>query len=227
MMHALWQLPWSLLASRLRTTESSDLKLLEGRAWTAQEAIVQAADLKPRVVVFDLLMPQGACSTFDAIRVISRKSVVLVYSALEDAQVAATAIRAGALGFLTKGGKGADLERIADMIRSVASKQLAIDPTLEGRVQQILAAKEPARLTIRETAVLICLKRGMHDEDIARELGMSVATVRAHLRNAMRKQGVHSRLDLVLRVGERIIAGPSTQNGASLSEGLGDGGEGS
>jgi DNA-binding NarL/FixJ family response regulator len=93
----------------LRATESSDLKLLDEQAWTAQEAIVKAADLKPRVVVFDLLMPQGACSTFDAIRVISRKNAVLVYSALEDAQAAATAIRAGALGFLTKGGKGADL----------------------------------------------------------------------------------------------------------------------
>ncbi len=49
-------------------------------------------------------------------------------------------------------------------------------------------------LTTREREVLLCLERGLDDKGVAAELGVSVSTVRAHLRNAMRTLGANTRV---------------------------------
>jgi DNA-binding NarL/FixJ family response regulator len=209
------------LRTILTQPENRDLMLVGGRTMTAEDAILKARELRPDVVVFDLIPDETTGSVFDPIVVLSEISAVLVYTGRENVvQQAAAAIRAGALGVLLK---GVEIERIGDFVRAVASNELTIDPAIEQQVHEILAQDPPRQLTFRENDVLLALKRGLSDEDIGVELEMSVATVRTHIRNAMRKLGVHSRLHLVLGTGHPRAGKAAPRNGSPPHDGEGSG----
>ncbi len=131
-------------------------------------------------------------------------SRVIALSCSSEPERIVTAIRAGAAAWVRKDQSLADLLQV---IRGVARGETWLPPRETGNVVRLLLHEQDRRrererllasLTPRERAVLTCLAEGTgHRDAIARQLGLSVNTVRTHLQNIMAKLGVHSALEAV------------------------------
>ncbi len=131
-------------------------------------------------------------------------SRVITLSSSSEPERIVTAIRSGAAAWVRKDQSLADLLRV---IRGVARGETWLPPSETGNVVRLLLHEQDRRrehgrllasLTSREQAVLSCLAEGTgHRDGIARQLGISVNTVRTHLQNIMTKLGVHSALEAV------------------------------
>jgi DNA-binding NarL/FixJ family response regulator len=131
-------------------------------------------------------------------------SRVIALSCSSEPERIVTAIRAGAAAWVRKDQSLADLLRV---IRGVARGETWLPPRETGNVVRLLLHEQDRRreherllasLTPRERGVLTCLAEGTgHRDAIARQLGLSVNTVRTHLQNIMAKLGVHSALEAV------------------------------
>ena len=131
-------------------------------------------------------------------------SRVIALSCSSEPERIVTAIRAGAAAWVRKDQSLEDLLRV---IRGVARGETWLPASETGNVVRLLLHEQDQRreherllasLTPRERAVLTCLAEGTgHRDAIARQLGLSVNTVRTHLQNIMAKLGVHSALEAV------------------------------
>jgi DNA-binding NarL/FixJ family response regulator len=131
-------------------------------------------------------------------------SRVIALSCSSEPERIVTAIRAGAAAWVRKDQSLADLLQV---IRGVARGETWLPPRETGNVVRLLLHEQDRRreherllaaLTPCERAVLTCLAEGTgHRDAIARQLGLSVNTVRTHLQNIMAKLGVHSALEAV------------------------------
>ena len=177
-----------------------DLEVV-GEAADGREALEQVAELRPDVVVMDLLMP--VMNGVDATRAIRAAypdvEVVALTSVLEDRMVV-DAVEAGAAGYLLKETRPDDL---FEAVRAAARGEVRLDPRAQQRLMRELrrpAAPEPAReaLTERETEVLQHLARGATNKAIAQALGVGEATVKSHVSAVLAKLGLKSRTQAAL-----------------------------
>lgn len=170
-----------------------------GDAGNGQDALARLAESPADVVLMDLRMPvmDGA----EATRQISRRhpeTAVLVLTTYDDDSSIASALQAGARGYLTK---DAGRVEIAAAIRSAAAGQSTFDPAVSRRLVAALSRTEPARrelpdgLTEREGQILALIGRGLSNADIAAELFIGPATVKTHINNAFAKIGARNRAD--------------------------------
>ena len=172
-----------------------------GEATNGREAAVLAAELKPDVVLMDLLMPE--CDGVEATRRISRTDpdvnvVILTGIGTEDKLLAA--VRAGALGYLRK---DADTEALTQAVRQVAGGGSWLPPDLTRRVLNELAhpaprQAQPDALTDRELTVLKLLAQGRTNAQMAEEMFVSEVTVRTHVSHLQDKLGVANRVQAAL-----------------------------
>jgi DNA-binding NarL/FixJ family response regulator len=167
-----------------------------GEAGTAEQAIVMARALQPKLVLLDLLMPRT--SGYEAIPEllkVSPESRVLVVSSQGAPSAVRQAISAGASGYVPKRASDGDL--IA-AIRRVAAGERYVDPDLGAQlvVADGLPALEP--LSDRERDVLHLLALGHTNQEIGRKLFISVRTVDTHRAHIMRKLRLETRAELVL-----------------------------
>jgi NarL family two-component system response regulator LiaR len=168
-----------------------------GEAADGQEAIEQARELHPDVVLMDLLMPgiDGIAATAAIRRDLPDTEVLALTSVLESASVIG-AVKAGAIGYLLKDTQAAELRRA---IKAAAIGQVQLAPqaaTYLLRQVQAVSASEP--LTERETEVLRLLAQGCANKDIANRLQIVEDTVKVHVRHILAKLGVQSRTQAVL-----------------------------
>jgi len=177
-----------------------DLEVV-GEAADGREALERVAELRPDVVVMDLLMP--VMNGVDATRAIRAAypevEVVALTSVLEDRMVV-DAVEAGAAGYLLKETRPDDL---FEAVRAAARGEVRLDPRAQQRLMRELrrpAAPEPAReaLTERETEVLQHLARGATNKAIAQALGVGEATVKSHVSAVLAKLGLKSRTQAAL-----------------------------
>lgn len=192
----------------------ADLQVV-GEAPDGAAALELVAELRPDVVVMDLLMP--AMDGIEATRRIKAASpqveVVALTSFVEEARVVA-AIEAGAAGFLLKDAEADDL---AAAIRAAAAGDVHLDPAVAGIVARRLrgragagrGADGPAErligLTGREREVLAGVARGLSNRAIASELGITERTARTHVSNILAKLGLASRTQAALLAAEHGI----------------------
>jgi len=178
-----------------------------GEAVNGVDAIQKVSQLKPDVVLMDLLMP-----VMDGIEAISKikknypdVEVIALTSVLEDAAVY-NAIRAGAIGYLLKDTEADELIRA---IKAAASGQVQLSPKIAERlVREVSAPDNPEKLTDREKEVLIMLADGKSNKEIAAGLYIGETTVKTHVSNILMKLGVPSRTQAALyaiRIG--LVAG--------------------
>jgi len=168
-----------------------------GEAQDGQVALAMARELKPDVVLMDLLMPvmDGLESTRAIRTELPEVEVIALTSVLEGASVTG-AVRAGAIGYLLK---DTDAEELHRAIRGAAEGRVQLAPEAAARLmREVRAPENPEALTDRETEVLRLLARGKANKQIASELFVEEKTVKAHVSSILRKLGVHSRTQAAL-----------------------------
>jgi len=172
-----------------------------GEAADGEEAVNKAHELKPDVILMDLVMPKK--DGIEAIREIIRQDPgarILVITSFSEKDKAVQAIKAGALGFMMK---DTSPENMLEAIQSVNQG----NPWLSAEITRMLVhaelrSPEPIppveQLTERELQVLNLIAQGLSDKDIAIQLTVSKATVRYHVTNILNKLHLENRTQVAL-----------------------------
>lgn len=180
-----------------------------GTAADGAEAVRQTLAARPDIVLMDLNMPR--CDGIEATRRIAQecpRARVVVLTAYCDDDSVSRALRAGALGFLTK---DAGAEEIFQAVSAVAAGKAQLDPSVQRRLLEAFtrgeragfpgarAAADPgaADLTPREADVLAEVAAGLSNAEIATKLVVSAATVKTHINHLLAKTGARDRAQLV------------------------------
>jgi NarL family two-component system response regulator LiaR len=175
---------------------SDDMEIV-GEAADGDQAVELAHELRPDLILMDLLMP--GCDGINATATIRRElpSVqVLALSGYLDDHLIADVLHAGAVGYLVKGIDPADLERA---IRAAAAGQVQLSPEVAARlVRDVHLPGGPPRLTRREEEVIVLMAQGRDNGQIARELHITAQTVKTHVSNILNKLNSRSRTEAAL-----------------------------
>jgi DNA-binding NarL/FixJ family response regulator len=165
-----------------------------GRARSRAEAVADAREHEPDVVVLDRRLADG-----DALGVIaelgSGGARVLVLTGDATSSVAAQVAKAGGAGLLLKSSQLGVLE---SAVRDVAAGGVVFDPELLPGVLDRLTGRVPgAELTVRERETLDLLAEGATTDEIGLRLGVSRNTTRNHVQRVLEKLGARSKLEAV------------------------------
>ena len=193
---------------KLMIGSADDLQVVgEAEDGTQVAAAIDAH--RPDVVLMDIRMPKldGLAAT-RLVRTRPDAPQVIVLTTFGDRDHVLTALRDGAAGFLVKDTPPAEILRA---IRLVAAGEAMLSPAVTRRLLDHMAADvAPAsnaravgllgELTAREREVAVAVGQGSSNADIAAELYMSVATVKAHVSRLLMKLGVDNRVHIALLV---------------------------
>ena len=166
-------------------------------AGDGEEAVALVAAEGPDVVVMDLQMP-GTDGVEATRRILAHdpEAQVLVLTSYSDSERILAALDAGAVGYLLK---DADPEDVIDGVRAVSRGESPLDPKA---ARELLTARGRRRdapaLSPRETEVLRLVRQGLANKQIARRLGITERTVKAHLTSAFQRIGVVDRTQAAL-----------------------------
>jgi len=169
----------------------SEIELV-GEAANGVEAVRLARQLKPDVVLMDLLMPEmdGVAATEAIRRELPDTEVVALTSVLEDRAIF-DAIRAGAIGYLLK---DTEPDQLCEAIKAASAGQVQLSPQVAARlVREVRSPDNPETLTERETEVLRALALGFSNKEIAAELIITEKTVKTHVSSILSKLDLPSR----------------------------------
>jgi two-component system, NarL family, response regulator LiaR len=191
---------------RMFLSDDPEIEIL-AEAADGAEAVRLALELKPDVVLMDMMMPvlDGIAATARIRELLPDTEVIAITSVLEDEAVVG-AVRAGAIGYLLKDANPDELRRA---IRAAAAGQVHLDPEAAARLVREVRAPEPAQsLTERETDVLRLIAGGKANKEIALSLSIGEQTVKTHVSNILTKLGVQSRTQAALYASQAGIAPP-------------------
>ncbi|MEU6770254.1 response regulator transcription factor [Streptomyces sp. NPDC046759] len=190
-----------------------------GSAGDGEEAVRLVGELAPDVVLMDLRMPR--CDGVEATRRIRAQypgTQVVVLTTYADDESLFPALRAGARGYLTKDAGGDEIVRA---VESVLSGDAGLSPSVQRRLLERLSQPEPGPpataepasdgLTARETEVLLLIAEGLSNQEIARKLHVSTATVKTHINNLFSKTGIKDRAQAVRYAYSKGLVQPPTQ----------------
>ena len=183
---------------KLLVDAEDDLEAV-GEAGSAREAVFEARTTKPDVVLMDVMMPeQSGLTVVPQLVKEHPEATVLVLSMQDDPRYVREAFEAGASGYVLK--EAADAELVA-AIRDVAAGGRYVHPELGARLVAADTAErrhaEEDPLSDREREVLRLLALGHTNQEIAKELYISVRTAETHRAHIMQKLRLSSRAELV------------------------------
>ena len=170
-----------------------------GEAGTARDAIFEARSLKPDVILLDVVMPdQSGLDIIPTLLHENPDTKILVLSMQDDPRYVREAFDAGASGYVLK--EAADSEVVA-AVREVAEGGRYVDPELGARLVAAESAErkraEEDPLSDREGEVMRLLALGHTNQEIAKQLYISVRTAETHRAHIMQKLRLSSRAELV------------------------------
>ncbi len=174
----------------------SELEVV-GEAVDGRQGVALAQQLRPDVVLMDLLMPvmDGVTAISILRREVPEAEVVALTSVLEDNAVIG-AIRAGAIGYLLKDTESDELIRA---IKAAANGQVQLSPKAAARLMREVRTPESLEaLTERETEVLRLIAKGLSNKEIAQALVIGEKTVKTHVSSILSKLNVSSRTQAAL-----------------------------
>jgi DNA-binding NarL/FixJ family response regulator len=175
-----------------------------GTAADGEEVLALAAELRPDVILMDLRMPR--MDGVEATRRLRERDPavkVVVLTTYADDRSVLDALRAGALGYLTKDAGAAEIQQA---LHRVADGQAALDPAVQRHLVEAIAdgvpsgpatAPLPDGLTPREAEVLTLIAAGLSNAEIAERLVVSEATVKSHVNHMLAKIGARDRAQAV------------------------------
>lgn len=182
---------------RMLLSTSPDIEVV-GEAGSGEAAIQNYAAIAPDVVIMDLSMPgMGGVETVRRLLAREKEARVLVLSAHEDATHPRHALKAGALGYLSK--RSAP-EVLMEAVRTIAAGRVYLDAGIAQRLalHELGGARDVDSLSEREFEVFVQLARGQSAARIAEQLKLSPNTVGTHLYNIKRKLGADNQAELTL-----------------------------
>jgi DNA-binding NarL/FixJ family response regulator len=177
-----------------------------GEARDGLEAVALARELRPDVGLFDIRMPKldGIAATRElAGRGVAHPLAIVVVTTFDLDEYVHGALAAGARGFLLK---DAGPALLVQAVRAAAAGDALIAPNITARLLATFAAQgkrgaaeqplEP--LTEREEEVLLAVARGRTNAELAKELFISLSTVKTHLASLMRKLDARNRVEIAM-----------------------------
>jgi DNA-binding NarL/FixJ family response regulator len=185
-----------------------------GTAADGEEALALAGELRPDVILMDLRMPRvDGVEATRRLRASHPEIKVVVLTTYADDRSVIDALRAGALGYLTK---DAGADEIRQALQRVASGQASVDPAVQMHLVEAIAttatatittttdatsaspaSQLPDGLTLREAEVLGLIGAGLSNTEIAAQLFVSEATVKSHVNHMLPKIGARDRAQAV------------------------------
>jgi DNA-binding NarL/FixJ family response regulator len=187
---------------------ADDIELV-GAASNGAEAVEQAGASRPDVILMDLSMPvlDGIEATRQIVTADPGIRIIALTSFSDDRHIL-DAIRAGASGYLLKHAGPDDL---LAAIRAAAEGDAPLDPKAGRVMLQSQRARRPASdLSPREEEVLRLVVAGMVNKQIARRLGITERTVKAHLTKVFQHLGVTDRTQAALWAMEHLPDTPAS-----------------
>lgn len=171
-----------------------------GEAATAAQAIQQAGDLRPDVVIMDIRLPDrsGLAACHD-IRSRWPRIQVLVLTSYADEELVLEAIDAGAVGYILK---QLNTDDLVALVRTVARGDAVLDPAVTRKLlQRVRRAEHDSHeaafrdLSGRELDVLVLVAEGKTNAEIAAQLNLSEKTVGNHVSTILSKLNVTNRIE--------------------------------
>lgn len=168
---------------------------LAGQAGDGEDALRLCVELRPDVVLMDLVMP--GMSGVEATRRVLDKcpdTKVVALTSFTDEDLIGETLRAGAIGYLMK---NVSADQLADAVRAAAAGRSTLAPEAADVLVRSVSSPRPQAdaLTAREQEVLKLMADGLTNADIAERLVIGVATVKTHVSSVMTKLGVSTRTE--------------------------------
>lgn len=175
-----------------------------GEATLAADAIRQATEMGPGVVLMDLTMPgMSGIEATQRLTAVAPLARVLVLTVSADDQHVMDALLAGACGYLLK---DSTVDQIVQGIRAAERGESSISPSIAARLirrlrepQEIEPPNAGPELTPRELEVLDLVARGLDNSQIARALFLSQHTIKNHVSSILIKLQVENRIQAAVR----------------------------
>lgn len=170
------------------------------------EALARLPEVRPDVVLMDILMPlMSGIECTARLRPLLPEVRIVMLTEVDDDEMVFLALEAGADGYLLKRIKPADLRA---GLKEVVSGGAPMSSGIARRVVEFFRRHPRSRpddlhLTPREEEVLLLLSQGYSNKEIADRLDMGIETVRSHLKRVYEKMHVRSRSEAVARYVER------------------------
>ena len=179
------------------------------------EAVAIAQSLNPDVMLLDISMPGGGLNAVPAILSVAPSQKIVMLTVSEANDDVAAALKEGAKGYILK---GIGARALAEVIRTVASGESYVAPTLSAKLLTgQLASPAPAKsnlvaeLTRREQEVLHLVASGMSNKQIARKLDLHEKTVKHHMTQIMAKLDVANRTEAAMVLRDALDWRPVSQ----------------
>jgi DNA-binding NarL/FixJ family response regulator len=203
--------------------ESQDDMTVVGEAGNGAEAVRQAAELHPDVVLMDIRMP-GLDGIEATRRIVASgaRTRVLIVTTFDLDEYAYKGLRAGASGFLIK---DAMPEELLSGVRAVAAGDAVVAPSLTRRLLDTYVQHLPenmasgtgepvpderlARLTEREREILTVIGQGWTNTEIASRFHLAESTVKTHVSRILAKTGARDRVQAVILAYDTRLVNPS------------------
>ena len=168
-----------------------------------EEAVKLASELKPNVVIMDIVMPKlNGIEATKKIKEIAPNTAILVLTAYDDEEYVLGLLDAGVAGYLLKSARGRDL---VEAIRTIQTGESVLHPNIIAKLlDRAMAApaevhKHSELLSERELEILKLVALGMGNKEIAGKLFLSQRTIKTHLTNIFNKLNVASRSEAIVR----------------------------
>jgi NarL family two-component system response regulator LiaR len=171
-----------------------DIELV-GQAGDGEEAVRLCDELRPDVVLMDLVMP-GTSGVEATRRIVASwpETRVVALTSFTDEDMIGETLRAGAIGYLMK---NVSADQLAAAVRSAHAGRSTLAPEAADALVRAVSAPPAGgdSLTTREQQVLKLMADGLTNADIAERLVIGVATVKTHVSSVMSKLGVSTRTE--------------------------------
>lgn len=184
-------------------SKEQDMEVV-GKASDGEETVAMATQLKPDLVIMDIIMPK-----FDGIEASKRikktapNIAILILTAYDDDNYVLGLLEAGAAGYLLKSARGQDL---VEAVRAIQAGESVLHPEIIEKLRKravlkssgLVKPKTDELLSEREKEMLKLLSTGMDNKEIAKKMCLNLRTVKAHMSGIFHKMNVASRSEALV-----------------------------